>query len=159
MLAQGSPIIHSSCEGSILFLKGFICLSKIKRSELWNYFLNAKVRLLSVGPGQSQPCADTVGPFPGCLEVSALVAALLSHLWSLLPHSPVFLSIVMPPEFFLVASRDLLFSVTAPTTLCFSLHTPPPLFPFGVLPPSSQLLLPIWWLAHSLNSSLFNFWG
>lgn len=45
-----------------------------------------------------------------------------------------------------------------PTALCFSLHTPPPP-PFGVLAPSCQLLLPIWWLAHSLNSSLFNFWG
>ena len=83
-----------------------------------------------------------------------LAAALFLHLWLLLPYSPVFLSVVMPPVFFFFPSRDLLFFVTAyysasPSTL-------PHPHPLDVLAPSCQLLLPIWWLvAHSLNSSLF----
>ena len=42
-----------------------------------------------------------------------LAAALFLHLWLLLPYSPVFLSVVMPPVFFFFPSRDLLFFVTA----------------------------------------------
>ena len=88
-----------------------------------------------------------------------LAAALFLHLWLLLPYSPVFLSVVMPPVFFFFPSRDLLFFVTSyysasPSTL----PHPHPLLMSWLHHVSSYFLSGGWllipWIPH-----FFDFWG